>query len=103
FRDPLVLNANGMSILNGNYPVQDAIQAYMKLLPFDGEFVVFDFLNYIKDHAPGVITPVAINVESAWIDPIIGDYGTPISIDVKRIPESGYFKVVTFDNIDYVG
>ncbi|OBX20952.1 MULTISPECIES: hypothetical protein [Bizionia] len=103
YRDPLVLDANGMSILNGNYPVNDAIEAYMKLLPFDGAFVIFDFLNYIKNNAQGVITPVNINIESAWIDPLINDYGTPISIDVKRIPESGYFKVVNFDSISYVG
>ncbi len=103
YRDPLVLDPNGMSILNGNYPVQEAIQAYMKLLPFDGEFVIFDFLNYIKNNADGVVTPVAINIESAWIDPLLDDYGTPVSIDVKRIPESGYFKVVNFDNIEYVG
>jgi len=75
----------------------------MKLLPFDGEFVIFDFLNYIKNNADGVVTPVAINIESAWIDPLLDDYGTPVSIDVKRIPESGYFKVVNFDNIEYVG
>ncbi|EGV44330.1 nucleotidyltransferase [Bizionia argentinensis JUB59] len=103
YRDPLVLDANGMSILNGNYPVNDAIAAYMKLLPFDGAFVIFDFLNYIKDNAQGVVTPVAVNIESAWIDPILEGYGSPVSIDVKRIPESGYYKVVNFDNITYVG
>lgn len=101
-RDPLVLDSNGMSILNGNYPVNDAIQAYMRLLPFDGEFVVFDFLKYIQANAEGVIIPTAINVESSFIDPALAAYGDPVSIDVKRIPESGYFKVDNFDTINYV-
>lgn len=101
-RDPLVLDANGMSILNGNYPVNEAIQAYMKLLPFNGEFVEFDFLKYIEANAEGVITPTAVNIESAFINPTTNEYGDPVSIAVKTIPFSGYFKVVNFDNISYV-
>lgn len=101
-RDPLVLDANGMSVLNGNYPVNDAIEAYMKLLPFDGEFVVFDFLNYINENAEGVVIPTAINIESAFIDPLLNDYGQPVSIPIKTIPFSGYFKIVNFENITYV-
>jgi hypothetical protein len=101
-RDALVLDSNGMSILNGNYPVNEAIEAYMKLLPFDGEFVVFDFLTYIKNNAEGVIIPTVINIESAVIDPLIDDYGDPVSIPIKTIAESGYFKVANFDNITYV-
>lgn len=101
-RDPLVLDANGMSILKGNYPVNDAIEAYMKLLPFDGEFVVFDFLKYIEGNAEGVVTPTALNIESSFIDPQTDQYGAPISIPIKTIPFSGYFKVNDFDNISYV-
>jgi len=51
---------------------------------------------------PGVIIAYVNNIESAWIDPNLNDYGNPVSIDVKRIPESGYYKVVNFDNINYV-
>lgn len=101
-RDPLVLDANGMSVLNGNYPVNDAIEAYMKVLPFDGEFVVFDFLKYIEANAEGVVTPTALNIESSFIDPETDAYGDPVSIPIKGIPFSGYFKVDNFDNIDYV-
>lgn len=101
-RDPLVLDENGMSILNGNYPVQEAIEAYMKLLPFNGEFVVFDFLKYIEANAEGVITPTAINIESSFIDPLTDAYGEPVSIPIKTIPFSGYFKVENYDNISYV-
>lgn len=101
-RDPLVLDANGMSILNGNFPVNEAIEAYMKLLPFNGEFVVFDFLKYIEANAEGVITPTALNIESSFIDPLTDEYGDPVSIPIKTIPFSGYFKVENFDNISYV-
>ena len=101
-RDPLVLDANGMSIINGNFPVNDAIQAYMKELPFNGELVVFDLLKFIELNAEGVITPTALNVESAWIDPLANDYGEPVSIPIKKIAESGYYKVDNFDNIEYV-
>lgn len=101
-RDPLVLDANGMSILNGNFPVNDAIEAYMKLLPFNGEFVVFDFLKYIEANAEGVVTPTAINIQSSFIDADTDAYGDPVSISIKSIPFSGYFKVDNFDNISYV-
>lgn len=101
-RDPLVLDANGMSILNGNYPVNDAITAYMKLLPFNGEFVIFDFLKYIEANAEGVITPTALNIESSFIDPLTGNYAAPVSIAIKTIPFSGYFKVDNFNTISYV-
>jgi len=101
-RNALVLDENGMSIKDGNYPVNDAIAAYMKLLPFDGEFVVFDFLKYIEANAEGVVTPTSINIESSFIDPLINDYGDPVSIPIKTIPISGYFKVVNYDNISYV-
>jgi len=101
-RDPLVLSSEGMSIQHGNFPVNDAIADYMKLLPFDGEFVVFDFLKYIESHAEGVVTPTAMNIESAFIDPQTDQYGDPVSIPIKTIPFSGYFEVKNYNNITYV-
>ncbi len=101
YRDPLVLDANGMSILNGNYPVQDAINEYMKELPFDGEFIVAHFVDKLQKVA-GVKIPHVINIETSWIDPLVDDYGIAIPIDVKAIPVSGYFKVENFDSIEYV-
>ena len=101
YRDPLVLDTNGMSILNGNYPVNEAIQEYMRELPFNGEFVIAHFIDKLQQ-VDGVLIPVANNIESSWIDPELDAYGDPISIAVKRLPESGYFKVDNFDNINYV-
>lgn len=101
YRDPLVLDSNGMSIQNGNYPVEDAIREYMKELPFNGEFVLASFVDKLQV-AEGVKIPHLERVQTSWIDPEIGDYGDPTYIEVKKIPESGYFEVETFDNITYV-
>lgn len=101
YRDPLVLDANGMSILNANFPVQNAINEYMKELPFNGEFVVAHFVDKLQK-VEGVKIPHVINIETSWIDPAVDDYGVPVPIDVKAIPVSGYFKVVDFESIEYV-
>jgi len=101
YRDPLVLDSNGMSILNGNYPVQDAINEYMKELPFDGELVLAHLIDKLQQ-AEGVIIPHLINAESQAIDINTNAYNPPQVIDVKTIPESGYFKIPNFDNITYV-
>lgn len=101
YRDALVLDENGMSILNGNYPVNDAINEFMKELPFNGEFTRQSFVDKLQ-LVKGVRIAHINNIESAWIDPNVNDYGAPISIPVKKIAESGYFKVANFDNIAYV-
>jgi len=101
YRDPLVIDANGQSISLGNYPVEDAINEYMKELPFNGEFVIQNFVDKLQT-VDGVIIAHVNNIETAWIDPILDTYGEPISIPVRHIPESGYFQVVNFENITYV-
>jgi hypothetical protein len=101
FRDPLILDVNGMSILNGNYPVQDAINEFMKELPFDGELVLFDLETKIKA-AEGVVIPRLVNAESQSIDINTGVYNPAVPITVKTIPESGYFSIPDFNNIAYV-
>lgn len=101
FRDPLVIDANGNSILNGGKPVEEAIQEFMKELPFNGEYsnaALIDKLQKVE----GVKIPHLIVAQSSWIDPTSGDYGAPTNIDVKRVPESGYFEIPNFDNISYV-
>ncbi|QEE51031.1 nucleotidyltransferase [Flavobacterium alkalisoli] len=100
-RDALVLDANGISILNGNNPVNEAIQAYMKELPFNGELR----LNHLIDRlqvVPGVIDATILNAETSWIDAETAGYGDLQPLNIATIPESGYFEVVTFDNITYV-
>jgi hypothetical protein len=101
FRDPLVLDSNGMSILNGNYPAQDAINEYMKELPFNGELVLAHLIDKLQK-AEGVVIPHLVNAESQAIDINTNVYNAAEPINVKTIPVSGYFTVPNFDNISYV-
>jgi hypothetical protein len=101
YRDPLVIDANGVSVKNGGKPVEIAIQNFMKELPFNGEYsnaALIDKLQQVE----GVKIPHLIVAQSSWVDPSTAGYGTPTNIDVKRVPESGYFEIQNFDNITYV-
>lgn len=100
-RDPLVIDENGNSILNGGKPVEDAIQAFLKELPFNGELVLAHLIDKLQ-LVDGVVIPTLLEASSSWIDASIDDYGTPTVIDIKRIPVSGYFEVTNFNSIEYV-
>ena len=100
-RDALVLNENGMSKLVGNYPVVEALQAFMKELPFNGELKLSALVDKLQ-LIPGVIDATLLSAESACIVPELSGYGVPQSIFVSKIAESGYFDISTFDNIAYV-
>lgn len=101
FRDPLVLNDEGMSIVNGNYPVKDAILEYMKELPFNGELVLAHLVDKVQ-RVEGVRIPHIINAESQIIDINSNQYLPAQPINVKTVPESGYFTIPNFDNVSYV-
>lgn len=100
-RDALILDENGMSILNGNYPVNDAILEYMKELPFDGQLALAHLTDKLQQ-VPGVKIPTIVSAQSSWIDAQLGGYAQPQPINIKTIPVSGYFEVQGFDNISYV-
>ena len=96
--NPLVLMSDGRHKINLNYPVEDAIKAYLKNLPFNGEFDVQKFEAAILA-TEGVLKLKTNKVESKWIVPEGGDadgYGLFQPISVYKIPESGYFKVEDF-------
>lgn len=101
YYDPELLTANGMSILNGNYPVNDAINEYMKELPFNGEFVIANFVDKLQQ-VPGIKIPHVNIIESSWIDTDTSGYGEPTIINVRAIPESGYYMPMGFDTINYL-
>jgi hypothetical protein len=101
YRDPLLLDADGNSILNGGKPVETAIKEFMKELPFDGQLVLAHLTDKLQQ-VEGVKIPHIIAVQSSWINPVINGYGIPQPINVKAIPESGYYEIVNFDNITYV-
>ncbi|MDH1880922.1 nucleotidyltransferase [Empedobacter sp. GD03797] len=99
--DPLVLSANGQHLINANYPIVDAIKAYMKELPFNGELVLAHLVDKLQQ-VEGVLIPTIMSASTSWIDENTNSYGDAIGIAVKAIPVSGYFKVESFDNIRYV-
>lgn len=97
YRDPLVLNAQGQSILVGNQPVEDALNVYLKNLPFNGELILQDLVDALQI-VEGVRIAHVVTAFSAWIDPAVDDYGTPEPISIKTIPVSGYYKLIPFPN-----
>lgn len=101
YRDPLVLDENGMSIRTGEKPVEKAIKEYFKKLPFNGELVLAHLVDALQQ-VEGVKIPHIILAESKWIDAGVNDYGNYQPIEVKTIPISGYFKIENFNGIEYV-
>lgn len=101
YRDPLILDANGQSIFFGTKPVEEAINKYLKNLPFNGELVLSHLVDELQK-AEGVKIPHIVLAESKWIDASVNDYGSYQPIDVKKIPISGYFKIENFASIEYV-
>lgn len=97
YRDPLVINSDGVSILEGTKPVEDALLEFMKELPFNGELVLQSLVDKLQQ-VRGVKIAHLLEAKSSWVDAL----GSPTIINVKRIPESGYFKIENFDNITYV-
>ncbi|MEG0188930.1 MAG: nucleotidyltransferase, partial [Algoriella sp.] len=100
FRDPLVINAQGMDITTGKYPVQEALQEFMKELPFDGELRIQDLANKLE--AITGVNMVSVDLaQSCWINATTNNYGDWTTIDVRRIPESGYFTIENYNDIKY--
>lgn len=100
-RDALVLNESGMSKVDANYPVNEALQEFMKELDFNGELRLSALVDKLQI-IPGVIDATLLSAESSWIEPALNGYGNPQPIFISKVAESGYFAIVTFDNIAYV-
>lgn len=101
YYDPLVLTSTGVSILTGKKPVEDALNEFMKELPFNGELVLNSLIDKLQK-TEGVRIPHLVQAASKWIDTALDDYGNFENISVKKIPVSGYFEIENFDNIEYV-
>lgn len=102
-RDVLLLTDAGMKkgTDGGGYPIQEALQEFMKELKFNGELQLSALIDKIQ-LVPGVLDATLLSAESSWIDPALNGYGIPQPIFISKIAESGYFEIVTFDNISYV-
>jgi len=101
YRDPLVIDNGGVSIANANKPVEDAIKQFLKELPFDGAFILNDFIAYLRA-VDGVENVQVVSASSASYKPVTSTYTDFVGFSVKKIPEAGYYKIDTFDNINYV-
>jgi hypothetical protein len=101
YYDPLVLTSTGVSIRTGKKPVEDALNEFMKELPFNGELVLNSLIDKLQK-TEGVKIPHLVQAASKWIDTALDDYGNFENISVKKIPVSGYFEIENFDNIEYV-
>lgn len=99
-RDALVLTETGQSILDANYPVNDAITEFMKELPFDGEFRINNLIERLRKLS-GVLDATILSAQSSWINPSLNGYGDYQPIYISAVPESGYYQVVNFENITY--
>ncbi|MFE3868689.1 nucleotidyltransferase [Flavobacterium sp. LS2P90] len=100
-RDVLLFTETGMDKLVGNYPVNEALQEFMKELKFNGELRLSALIDKLQ-LIPGVLDATLLAAESSWIDPALSGYGVPQPIFISKVAESGYFEIVTFDNISYV-
>lgn len=101
YYDPLVLTSTGVSIRTGKKPVEEALNEFMKELPFNGELVLNSLIDKLQK-TEGVKIPHLVQAASKWIDTALDDYGNFENISVKKIPVSGYFEIENFDNIEYV-
>lgn len=97
-RDALVLDSNGMNRNTAEFPVNDAIQQFMKELPFNGELSIQKLEEKLL--AVNGVQDLSIDLaETSWIDGESSAYGDWQPIDISKIPNAGYFTVnLTEDN-----
>lgn len=93
--NPNVIDLTGTKILMsasdiGTKPVEDAINAFMKELPFDGTLITNSLLNKLEQ-IEGVIYPLLNSASTSWIDVSSGGYGSMNDIYGEAMPVSGYF------------
>lgn len=99
--DPMVLLADGMNIITAKYPVQEAIENFLKNLPFNGELSVQKFESAIMA-VDGVEDLQTLLVQSKWIDPAQNGYGFYQPVNMSVLPASGRFKVEDFTGLQFV-
>lgn len=101
YRDVLVIDENGTNILTGGKPVEIAINAYIKNLPFDGELVLNDLIEKLRA-VDGVENAHIVVATSSYYDTVTAGFVDYAPINVKTIPVAGYFEVPNFNDVTYV-
>lgn len=102
YRDPLLIDSNGLNIRTGEPSVENAINDFLKnKLPFNGQLVLQELADALQI-VEGVKIVDILNVETTSVNSTTGEYGQPIAVNVRHIPVSGYYRVVDFNNVRYV-
>lgn len=99
--DPMVLLNDGMNIVSGKYPVKDAIEGFLKNLPFNGELSIQKLEAAILA-VDGVVDLETLSMETKWIDPAQTGYGLYQPVVMSVIPASGRFKVEDFTGLQFI-
>ncbi|WP_102980109.1 hypothetical protein [Chryseobacterium scophthalmum] len=99
--NPMVLLMDGMNIITANYPVTEAIENYLKNLPFNGELSL-QRLEAAILAVDGVEDLQTIVIESKWIDPAQNGYGIYQPVNMSVLPASGRFKVEDYTGLQFV-
>lgn len=100
-RDALVLNESGQSKLNANYPVTEALNEFMRELEFNGELKLSFLIAKLKA-VPGVLDATLLSAETSWYQPTLNGFGDREGIFISKVAVSGYFKIETYEDINYV-
>jgi len=86
YYDPMVLDATGMKLTDGSYPVTNAVKSFIVNLKFNGEYRNASLVDSLQAIDGVVIPELALSELSS-------DGITWTSVDVKATPDSGYCKV----------
>lgn len=101
YRNPLVIDSAGNNIELGGKPIDNALKNYMKNLSFDGELVINDMIDFLRD-VPGIINVNVKSAKSSYKDLVTNIFSEFVEINVKTTPVAGYFKIETNSLISYV-
>ncbi|PCH69385.1 MAG: nucleotidyltransferase [Bacteroidales bacterium] len=87
YYDPLVLDGEGQRLDgSGNTPVQDAIREFIKILPFNGEFVIAHLVDALQE-TEGVTIPNVLSCETKY-----GGYDFS-QVNAQSVPDAGYLEL----------
>lgn len=99
--NPTVLMSDGMNIITAKYPIPEAIERFLKNLPFNGKMSK-QMLESVILGVEGVDDLETVLLQSKWIDPAQNGYGFYQPINMSVLPASGRFKVEDYTGLQFV-
>ncbi|WP_163444923.1 nucleotidyltransferase [Flavobacterium columnare] len=101
FVNPLVIGNHGVNIRTGSKSVELALKNYLKRLPFDGELIINDLIATLRA-VDGVENVNITSIQSSKYNNDTRSYESFKSINIKTIPEAGYFELDNQSSLNYV-